>query len=157
MQQPSNFLSNIRFTAFSCSLFAKNVGFLIQNESSILLETDCQPHLHQPKHNQSKDWIATVITSVLVCILTVFWTFPLFQKVTLLLLHKTENQCESQKFWNPILWARTGTHFSSNVSEVIGAILNFYCKKYFTCTKKHKTLRANKNKKGSIFMSLKNI
>ena len=45
---------------------------------------------------------------------------------------------------------------SSNINEVIKTVLNFlavFLQKYFTSTKKHKTLTANKNKK----MCIKNI
>ena len=47
---------------------------------------------------------------------------------------------------------------SSNVNEVISLILNFFfLRKDFTRTASTKRTLANKNKKGSVFMLLKNM
>ena len=49
---------------------------------------------------------------------------------------------------------------SSNVNEVIRAILNpfiFFLQEDFTHIKSTKCIQVNKNKKGSIFMRIKNI
>ena len=51
-------------------------------------------------------------------------------------------------------------NISSNINEVIRAILNlffFFLQEDFTHTKSTKRIQANKNKKGSIFLRIKNI
>ena len=55
-----------------------------------------------------------------------------------------------------------GVHVSSIINEGIRALLNlliffFFHKKILQAQKEQKRIQANKNKKGSVFMHLKNI
>ena len=67
-----------------------------------------------------------------------------------------KNKCVQITFHRQV----KGVHVSSIVNEGIKAILNlfiFFLQEDFTHTKSTKLIQANKNKKDSIFMRIKNI